>query len=359
VGTCTLDFDDPATGNANYSAALQVTQSFPVGGLTATQVGLALGTTTPAASATTNVTITMTLENAVGAAVNSSGTTTVVLSDIGGGFFSTSNAAAGTPSLDVSFKNGTSTATAYFGDESAGPDAISVISGTTIWSAATLTIQGGAATQVAVTPNTSSPTVDSVTNTALTLQLADQWGNTTKSSGTTTLALSNSGGGGFFSSSIGAAGTSTLNVTFAAGVGTVTVYFGSQVAGPDIVAVKNGASTWATSTMTMVAGAATQAQITLSSTSPPPSGSTNTTVTVQLQDQYGNSVHTSGVSFTLTNSGAGFFNTTSGTSGSPTLVITTNASGVAKGYFGDNTAQSDTVTATGPGIAATTAPFTV
>jgi hypothetical protein len=82
-------------------------------------------------------------------------------------------------------------------------------------------------------------------------------------------------------------------------------------------------------------------------------------VTVQLQDQYGNSVHTSGVSFTLTNSGAGFFNTTSGTSGSPTLVITTNASGVAKGYFGDNTAQSDTVTATGPGIAATTAPFTV
>ena len=94
LGTCTLDFNDPAVGNPNYAPAAQVTQSFPVGGLAATQVALALSTNTPTASSTTNVTITMTLENAVGVAVNSSGTTTVVLSDIGDGYFATKNGTA-------------------------------------------------------------------------------------------------------------------------------------------------------------------------------------------------------------------------------------------------------------------------
>ena len=129
-------------GTRRYAPALQVTQSFPVGGQGATQVSLTLDNKTPAASATTNVTITVTLENSVGVQVDSSGTTTVVLSDIGNGFFSLSKGAAGSSALDVTFISGASTATAYFGDENAGADTISAEYGTTDWGSAAVTVQG-------------------------------------------------------------------------------------------------------------------------------------------------------------------------------------------------------------------------
>jgi hypothetical protein len=365
-GTCTLDFNDPATGNLNYSPALEVTQSFPVGGLAATQVAIALSTKTPAASSTTNVTMTLTLENAVGAPINSSGTTTVVLSDIGNGFFSLSKGATGTGSLNVNFTNGVGTETAYFGNENAGQDTISAINGTTNWGNATLTTQGGAATQVTISPSTSSPTVSSVTNTSLTFQLEDQWGNAAVSSGTTTLVLSDSGNG-FFANSKGVSGTSTLSVTIAGGVGTATAYFGNEGSGSDVITAMNGASAWGTSTVTLAAGAASAIQITLSPTPVGKSGSTNTAVTLQLVDQFGNHVATSGVSITLTNSGSGFFAASSGvSSGSKnagtSMSFSTNGSGVATGYFGDDTGQSDTITATPPtgsGIAVATTTFTV
>ena len=363
VGTCTLDFNDPASGNPNYSPADQLTQSFPVGGLAATQVAMTLSPTNPAASATTNVTIKLTLENAVGAPVNSSGTTTVVLSDIGSGFFNTSLGKAGSSTLNVSFGNGASTTNAYFGDENTGPDTISAVNGTTNWGSAALTIQGGTPTQVAITPSSSTPAVSSTTNTLLTFQLEDQFGNPALSSAGTTLALSDSGNG-FFATSNGVTGTSTLNLTFASGAGTATAYFGNRTAGSDIVTAQNGANVWATSTLTLAAGAATTAQITLSPTKPLLSSSTNTTVTLQLLDQYGNQVSTSGVQFTLSDPGNGFFATTSGvpsgTHTSATLVIATNTSGVAKGYFGDDSAQADTITAAAPaaGISVTTPSFT-
>ncbi len=77
-GTCTLTFND-ATPPAGYASALTVTQSFQVGGTAATQAGIVLATNTPSVSGTTNDSVTVTLENAVGAPVKSVGTTTVVL----------------------------------------------------------------------------------------------------------------------------------------------------------------------------------------------------------------------------------------------------------------------------------------
>ena len=68
------------------------------------------------------------------------------------------------------------------------------------------------------------------------------------------------------------------------------------------------------------------------------------------------------MALTLTNSGAGYFATSSGVrmaNALTSLVVTTNALGVAIGYFGDNTAQSDTITAWGTGLSSTTSPFTV
>ena len=297
LGTCIIDFNDK--GNASYSPALEVTQSIPVGGLAATQVAISLSPPmppNPGASATTNVTITMTLENAVGKTVTlaKGATTTVVLSDIGSGFFSMSSGAAGTPTLSVTFTGGTATAstqTAYFGNENVGPDTISAINGTTNWGSASLTIQGGAATQVAITPNSTSPAVAALTNTILTFQLEDQFGNAVTSNGTTTLTLSDSGNG-FFAAADGVTGAPTLNLTFAGGAGTATAYFGNETSGSDVITAKNGASAWGTSTVTPVAGAVASVQITLSPTNPAQSKYTNTAVTLQLVDQYGNDVAT-------------------------------------------------------------------
>ncbi len=252
-GTCVLDFND--SGNASFAPALQVTQSFPIGGQGATQVSLTLDNKTPTASATTNVTITATLENSVGVQVDSSGTTTVVLSDVGNGFFSLSKGAAGSSALDVTFLSGASTATAYFGDESAGTDTISAEYGTTDWGSAAATVQGAGAALVAITPSPSSPAVSSLTNTSLSFQLEDKWGNPATSTRTTTLTLSDSGNG-FFATSNGVTGTPTLNITFASGVGTATAYFGNMTSGPDMITAQNGASGWGTSIVSLVAGSA-------------------------------------------------------------------------------------------------------
>jgi hypothetical protein len=356
-GTCVLDFND--SGNASFAPALQVTQSFPVGGQSATQVALTLDNRTPAASATTNVTITLTLENSVGVAVNSSGTTTVVLSDIGDGDFSSTKGAGGSSALNVTFANGASTATAYFGDENAGPDTVSAENGTTDWGSATLTVQGGAPALVAISPSPSLPAVSSVTNTTLSFQLEDKWGNPATSTGTTTLALSDSGNG-FFATSNGATGTATLNITFASGAGTATAYFGNKTSGSDTITAQNGVSAWGTSTFSLVAGAATTAQITLS---PAPSVGTltSTAVTIQLLDQYGNDATTSDISLTLSEKpgSSGFFATTSGISykvGTSTLALSAT-SGVAKGFFGDDSAVADSITVTGPSFSVSTPTF--
>ncbi|MGC2485368.1 MAG: hypothetical protein WA359_03880 [Acidimicrobiales bacterium] len=354
-GTCTLTFTDSPSGNPNFGAAVPVTQSFSVGGLTATQVAIVLGTSTPAVNSSTNDSISMTLENAVGVPVNSVGTTTVVLSDIGNGEFATTNGATGASSLSVSFANGKSTAVAYFGDPNLGPDTISAFNGTTNWGSATLTVEVGPASQVLITPVTTTPAVSSTTNTALAFQLEDQQGDPVTSSGTTTLALSASGSG-FFAASNGSTGALTLSITFADGVGTAMAYFGDESSGTVMLTAKNGANVWGTSTLTPVAGAATSVQISLSPT-PVRSTRTNTEVTLQLVDQYGNPVLTGGVAFTLSNSGSGFFATRNGVTGTATLSITTNASGVASGYFGDNATQTVTITATSPGISVTTPPF--
>jgi hypothetical protein len=372
LGTCTLDFNDTPSLNPNYAAAVQVTQSFAVGGLAATHVAITLspvnanGNTIVGASGTTNVTITMTLENAVNAPVTSTSPgTTVVLSDIGCGFFSATNGAAGTcagqPSLNVNFPTGATTETAYFGDQNIGPDTISAVNGTTNWGSAPLTIQAGAPTQVAISPSTTTPAVSSVTNTTLNFQLEDQFGNAAVSSTGTTLTLSDSGPG-FFATSNGTTGTATLNITFASGSGTATAYIGNKTSGADTISADNGASVWATSTLTFAPGAATTVQVTLTPAAPAKSASTNASVALQLLDQFGNHATTSGVSIVLSNSGSGFFDKNSGVTvvgGATTTLTLSTTGGAVTGYFGDNTVQSDTITATGPGFTVTIPPFTV
>lgn len=364
-GTCTLNFNDPATGSTTYAPALTVTQSFPVGGTAVTQVGMTLATTTPSESSSTNDQVTVTLENSVGATQPASATTTVVLSDIGNGIFSTTSG-GGTPAstLTLTFNKGQSTATtsAYFGSQTVGKDTITAVNGTTTWGTVSLTVEAGSPSQVAISPSTTTPGVNSLTNTTLSLQLEDSGGNLTTSSSPITLTLS--APTGFFSASNGTAGTSTLNVTFPSGVGSETVYFGDTKSGSDVLTAKNGTtSVWATSTLALAAGTASQVLITLNPTTPLKAGTTtNTAVSAQLEDQYGNYVQTTGFSLTFTNTGAGLFSAgavgTRLSQSSASVVVMTN-NGVATASFGDATVQSDTITVTGTGISTSTSPFTV
>jgi hypothetical protein len=345
AGTCTLSFSDP--GNANYVVAT-TTQSFTVTGSAATQVGITPNSASPSADSVTNDSLTLQLQNAVGVSEKSSGTTTLVVSDAGNGFFAAGSGVAGTSTLTVSFTNGVGVQTIYFGNETSGSDAITALNGTSTWGTAPLTVQAGSAVGAIITPNTSTPQASGTTNDQLSLQLEDSYGNHVTSSGTTTLTLSDAGIG-FFAASNGVAGTATLNVQFSTGVGTATAYFGNTTAGSDLVTATNGSTSWGSTSLTIQAGTATKVGITVSPTAPAKSASTNATVTIQLEDQYGNSVSTSGVTFVLGDSGVGFFATSSGTSSASstaTLNVTTNSSGVAVGYFGDNTDSSDTITAT-------------
>ena len=70
------------------------------------------------------------------------------------------------------------------------------------------------------------------TNVTLGLQLQDQFGNNTTSTGTTTLTPELELGQDFFATTSGGSGTlnTPANVTFANGVGTATEYYGDETA---------------------------------------------------------------------------------------------------------------------------------
>jgi hypothetical protein len=144
------------------------------------------------------------------------------------------------------------------------------------------------------------------------------------------------------------------------GNGTETAYIGNQTSGSDLISAQNGASVWATSTVNFAPGTATGALITVNPTNPTKSNSTNALITLQLVDQFGNHVATSGVSFTLTDSGGGYFARTTGiTGGTATYTVATNTSGIATAGFGDTIAQSVTITATSSGFSVTSPSITV
>ena len=349
-GTCTLDFND--AGNANYQAALQQTQSFTVNGLPPTQVKVTLASTSPTANATTNDAVTLQLESSSGAPTTSTGTTTLTLSDANGGFFSSANNSTGSSTLSVSFTNGVGTQTVYFANESVGADTITAKNGSATWGTAPLTVVAGAPAQVTISPATATPTVSATTNDALTFRLEDQFGNPVTSVGTTIVTLSDANGG-FFSATNNTSGSSTLNVSFASGVGTATAYFANNFAGTDTITAMNGGASWGTLVLTLQAGAASQVSIVMNPTNPYYSRKTNTSVTVQLEDQFGNAVAQGGVTLTLSSQNNGFFSPNYGASdfgrratATPTLNVTTNASGVASGYYGDYYDYNDTVVAT-------------
>ena len=321
----------------------------------AAQVTITPNPSTATASSTTNVALGLQLQDQFGNNTTSSGTTTLALSSPSAtDFFAASSGVSGTlgNTINVSFANGVGTATSYYGDEKAETDTITAMNGSTTWGSGSVSITVGVAAKVAITPNPSTATASGTTNVALGLQLQDQFGNNTTSSGTTTLALSSPSATDFFAASSGVSGTlgNTINVSFANGVGTATSYYGDEGAETNTITAKKGSSTWGTVSQTVTPGPAAQVTITPNPSTATASGTTNVALGLQLQDQFGNNTTSSGTTTLALSSPSAtdFFAASSGVSG--TLGNTINVSfangvGTATSYYGDEKAETDTITA--------------
>ena len=235
----------------------------------------------------------------------------------------------------------------YTGDSSNDPATSSCPPG----AAQEIVVSAATPSQVAITPAPSFATASSTTNIQLSLQLRDQFGNNTTSSGTTTLALSTGSANGFFATTNGATGTATINATFTTGVGTATEFYGDKTASASTtITAKNGATTWGTTTVTITAGTASQAAITPTPSSATANNKTSIQLSLQLQDQFGNNTTSSGTNtLTLsTASATGFFAATTNTSGSGSTINVTFTNGVGTGttFYGDTiTSASTTISA--------------
>jgi trimeric autotransporter adhesin len=321
----------------------------------ATQVSITPNPAAVATSNTTNVALGLQLEDQFGNNTTSSGTTTLALSSPSTtDFFSAYNGVSATlgNTINATFFNGAGTTTVYYGDELVETATITAKNGSATWGTASVVVNAGAATKVAITASPATATASGTTNVALNLQLEDQFGNNATSSGTTTLTLSSPSATDFFASSMGATGTpgNTTSATFTTGVGTATIYYGDQGAETDTITAKKGSSTWGTVSVTVTPAAAAQVIITPSPLTATASGTTNVTLGLQLQDQFGNNTTSSGTTtLTLTSpSTTDFFTATGGASG--TLGNTINATfangvGTATVYYGDEKAETDTITA--------------
>jgi hypothetical protein len=121
----------------------------------------------------------------------------------------------------------------------------------------------------------------------------------------------------FFATTFGATGTlgGTMNVQFASGVGTATVYFGDTTAETQTLTAKNGTTTWGSASL-LTAGAGTKLVITSAAINGVHGTSATYAVTITLEDASGNFTTSSsaiaiGLASTTPNTGVAKFAATS------------------------------------------------
>jgi hypothetical protein len=210
----------------------------------------------------------------------------------------------------------------------------------------TFSVAAAGPSKIAVTATSTSVGASSVTNDKVTLTLQTAGGVNTVSTGTTTVSLAQSGNG-YFASSNGSVSTIT-SVTFANGVGSVSVYFGDTTAQSVNVTASSGSLTPGSASITVTPGAANSVGVS-AATPVVASSVANDSVAIVLQDQYGNSV-TPTIATTLTLASTGYFAASSGSAGPlSSVTLAAGGSGKATVYFGDTNAETATLTATGSG----------
>ena len=288
----------------------------------AAQVVITPSPTSVQASATTNVTLSLQLEDQYGNPTTSTGTTTLTLSTSSTkGFFSSTLGGTGAlgGTITVPFANGVGTATTYYGDEKAASPTITAKNGTT-WGAASLTIVAGPPTTLSVsTGSGQSATVAANFSAPMVALATDTFGNPV-SGVNVTFTAPGSGASAAFSGS-----STTTATTNASGLATSATFTANHVAGGyGVVASAAGLSS-ATFTETNVAGPATSVTVVSGSGQSATVGAAFTSpLVVYVTDTYGNPVSGATVTFTAPGSGP-----SANFSGSTTTTATTASNGQA------------------------------
>ena len=155
--------------------------------------------------------------------------------------------------------SGVATSNAFSANTTSGPYNVSASApGASPTLSFAMTNNAGPTSNVSITPSPSTASTSATTNIKLSLQLTDQYGNGTISSGTTNLVVSTSSTKGFFNAATGGAGAlgGTATVSFANGAGTATEWYGDEAAATPTITAKLGTNTgptWGTTTVTITA----------------------------------------------------------------------------------------------------------
>ena len=378
-GTLTAPTD--ASGTATF-AALSVDKAETGYTLTATSPGLAASTSSPftvtAASADRIVFTTPVLSGAASAGA-SLGPATVQLRDAfgnpvtapaGGTVLSLTSSSAtgrfsatsqGAAATTVTVPAGSSTATFYYGDTTAGTPALTV--GRTGHTAATqnATINPGTADRIVfTTPVLSGAASADASLGPATVQLRDAFGNPVAApAGGTVLSLTSSSATGRFSAT--SQGAAATTVTVPAGSSTVSFYYGDTTAGTRTLTVGRTGLAAATQTATITAAPANLVFTTPVLSGAASAGASLGPATVQLRDAFGNPVAApaGGTVLTLTSSSAtGRFSSTAQGTATTTVTVPAGSSTVSF-YYGDTSAGTPTLSVGRTGLAAATQTATI
>ena len=284
-----------------------------------------------------------TLEDASGNATTSGSPVTINLSSNSGGTYEFAATSGGTSVTSVTLPANTQSVTAYYGDSKVGTPTITVSS--TGLSSATQgeTITAGAAYQLVVTTQPPA-SASGGTKFPVGVTVEDAFGNVAVTSAApVTLAIATNPAAGSLSCTANPENASSGVATFSCSVDKV----GS---GYTLAATATGLTSTITNNFSITPAPAASVALTVTPSSATVSATTNMALSLQLQDAFGNNTTSSGTTtLTLsTPSAQDFFATTNGASGTlgGTINVTfANGVGTATAYYGDEKAETQTISA--------------
>jgi hypothetical protein len=301
--------------------------------------------------------ITVQEQDAYGNVSNSALTVSLTSSSTGTHEFAASS--GGTAITSINIAAGSSTATFYYGDESAGTPTITAAATGLTSGTQQETIKGGTATQWVITSTAfSAPVSNSATN-AFTVTLEDAYGNATTFGTNTTVNLVSTSGTGRFAAFSG--GASVTNVALRAGNSSVTAYYGDTTIGTPTITASGGTGVSAATQQETITAAPPAKLVFITGTVSGTASNSATmgAITVEEQDAFGN-VTTAAETVNLTSNSAGIheFAATSGGTAITSINIAAGSS-TATFYYGDEKSGTPTITAAATGLTSGTQQETI
>ena len=249
----------------------------------------------------------------------------------------------------VTLAANTSTVNAYYGDQAAGNPTITAAVGGLASGSQQETINGGAASKLAITSAAFSGSVNASATNGFTATLEDAFGNpTTKTTATTVNLTSNSAGTHSFAATSG--GTAVTSLSLPVNTSSVTAFYGdTKIGTPTITAAATGVTS-GSQQETITAGVGTQLAITSTAFSATASVSATNAFTVTLEDSFGNPTSGGAISVNLNSNSAGShsFAATSGGVAVTSVTLPSGSSSVTA-FYSDTKVGTPTITASATG----------